>query len=449
MKKIVTRFAPSPTGNLHLGGVRTALFNFVFAKQKMGEFILRIEDTDKERSKKEYEDDLIAGLGWLGLSHDSFFRQSERGEIYKKYLKKIVSEGKAYVSKEKSREGDGEVEIVRFKNPNTTIKFDDEIRGQVEFKTEDLGDFVIAKNFEEPLYHLAVVIDDFEMEISHVIRGEDHISNTPRQILIQEALGFPRPIYAHIPLILATDRSKLSKRKHGELVSVNFYKEQGIMPEAMINFLAMLGWNPGDDRDILSLEEIISCFDFKKVQKSGAVFNVEKLEWLNQQYIKNLRVEEKIEKVKERLEKNGKTDWVKSKVFGQEFVELICERIKKWADIDCLINDGDLDFFFNEPSIVREKIVWEKNPNLEKTIIHLEKSLEILESIDNVSWKTDIIKERLMAYADKEGRGEVLWPLRYALSGKDKSSDPFTTSFILGKDNTIARWQKAIEILKQ
>ena len=285
---IITRFAPSPTGYLHMGGARTALFNHLFTKQNGGKTILRIEDTDKQRSTKEYETSIIESLKWLGLQYDETVKQSDREVVYKGYLKRLIDEGKAYISKETPVEPGDRTEVIRFKNPNKKVTFYDLIRGEVEFDTTELKDFVIAKSMEEPLYNLAVVVDDFEMGITHVIRGEDHISNTPRQILIQEAIGAPRPVYAHLPIILATDKSKLSKRKHGESVSVDFYRRKGYLPEAVINFLVLLGWNPGNNQEIFSIDELIKTFDMSKVQKSGAVFNVEKLNWLNKQYIAKL-----------------------------------------------------------------------------------------------------------------------------------------------------------------
>lgn len=273
--------APSPTGNFHVGSVRTALFNFLFARKNTGKFILRIEDTDKDRSKKEFEDDILESLKWLGLKYDEFYRQSERIEIYKKYLQKLIDENKAYISAE--TEGENR-EVVRFRNPNKQMVFEDLVRGKVEFDTTELGDFIIAKNLNEPLYHLAVVVDDFEAEITHVIRGEDHISNTPRQILIQEAIDAPRPIYAHLPLILAPDRSKLSKRKHGESVSLDYYRQKGYLPVAIINYLALLGWNPGTEQEIFTLDELINVFDFSKVHKGGAIFDEKKLAWVNRKH---------------------------------------------------------------------------------------------------------------------------------------------------------------------
>src|ERR1035437_1175772 len=290
--KVVTRFAPSPTGFLHIGSVRTALFSYLYARQNNGKFVLRIEDTDKARSTPEFEKDIMEGLEWLGLKHDEFFRQSERADIHKKYLQTLIDKGIAYISKEKvEKEGDRE-EVIRFKNPNKKVAFDDLIRGKVEFDTTELGDFVIAKSLNEPVFHFAVVADDFDAGITHVIRGEDHISNTPRQILIQEAIGAPRPIYAHLPLILAEDRSKLSKRKHGETVSLKFYRDQGYLKEALNNFVGMLGWNPAYDEELLSLDDFVQKFTIEKVQKGGAIFNVEKLKWLNREYIKKMPADE-------------------------------------------------------------------------------------------------------------------------------------------------------------
>jgi len=275
MGKVAVRMAPSPTGNFHVGGARTALFNFLFARKNNGKFILRIEDTDKERSKKEFEDDIFESLEWLGLKYDEFYRQSERGEIYKNYVEKMLNNDSVYEAEDK---------VIRFRNPNKKTKFNDLVRGEIEFDTTELKDFVIAKSVDEPLYHLAVVIDDFESGITHVIRGEDHISNTPRQILIQEAIGAPRPLYAHLPLILAQDRSKLSKRKHGESVSLDYYRHKGYSPEAIINYLALLGWNPGTEQEIFTLEELINVFDLERVHKGGAIFDEKKLAWVNRKH---------------------------------------------------------------------------------------------------------------------------------------------------------------------
>ena len=267
-KKIVTRFAPSPTGYFHLGGVRSALYNYLFAKQNKGVYILRSEDTDKERSKKEYEDGFLELFNWLGLKPDQFFRQSERTEIYKKYLEKMIKDGFAYVSKEEIKEEGQRSEVIRFKNPNKKITFRDIVLGDITFDTTDLKDFIIARSLTEPLYHLTVVVDDFEMAVTHIIRGQEHIANTPRQILIQEAIGAQRPFYAHIPLILGKDRAKLSKRDP-EVIPALEYKNLGYLPEAIINFMALIGWNPGGEQEVFTLDELVEKFDMQKIQKSG------------------------------------------------------------------------------------------------------------------------------------------------------------------------------------
>ncbi len=291
-KKIITRFAPSPTGLFHVGSARVALFNYLFTKQNNGEFLLRIEDTDEARSKPEWTEMIYESLKWLGIEYKKSFIQSERTEVYKKYLEKLISEDKAYLSKEEVKEEGQRAEVIRFRNPNKKVKFVDLIRGEIEFDTTELKDFVIAKSLTEPIFHLTNVIDDFESGVTHAIRGEDHISNTPRQILIFEAIGGQAPIYAHLPLILSETREKLSKRKHGELVSVAYYQKEGYLPEAFINFIAFLGWNPGTDEEVLSMSQLIEKFDILKVQKSGAIFNKEKLLWFNKEYIKRMKKED-------------------------------------------------------------------------------------------------------------------------------------------------------------
>ncbi|MES2203559.1 MAG: glutamate--tRNA ligase family protein, partial [Patescibacteria group bacterium] len=284
--KVVTRFPPSPTGFLHIGGVRTALFNYLFAAHNGGKMFLRFEDTDKERSKPEFEKDILDAVNWAGIPYEmpAIARQSERNEIYKKYFATLVEKGLAYEAE--PGENNPDKKVIRFKNPNTTITFTDNVRGQVTFDTADLGDFVIARSMDEPLYHLAVVIDDHEMGVTHVIRGEEHISNTPRQILILEALGFTRPEYAHIPLILAPDKTKLSKR-HGA-VSATEYRTQGYIPEAIVNYLALLGWNPGGEKELFTLAELAELFTLDRVHKAGAVFDIEKLKWFNHEHLKKL-----------------------------------------------------------------------------------------------------------------------------------------------------------------
>lgn len=292
-EKVIVRMAPSPTGKLHIGTARTTLFNYLFARQSEGKFILRIDDTDTERSTSEFEQNILDGLSWLGLEYDELFRQSERTDVYVSYLKKMVENDSVYISKEEIKEEGQRSKVIRLRNPNKKIIFEDLIRGTVEFDTTELGDFVVAKSLEEPLYHLASVVDDIEMNITHVIRGEDGISNTPRQILIQEAIGALRPIYAHLPLILAPDRSKLSKRKHGESVSLDYYRDKGYSPAAIVNYLALLGWNPGTEQEIFTLGELIKVFDIAKVHKGGAIFDEKKLAWVNRKHFNLGRIREK------------------------------------------------------------------------------------------------------------------------------------------------------------
>ncbi len=440
--KIVTRFAPSPTGVLHVGSVRTALFNYLFARKYGGKLILRVEDTDKERSKKEYEDNILDGLKWLGISYDEIYHQSERVDIHKKYLKKMIKEGSAYEAEE-SKDGTGK--IIRFKNPNMKVSFNDSVRGDIEFDTTDLGDFVIAKNLDTPLFHLAVVVDDFEMGITHIIRGEDHISNTPRQILIQRAIGATEPQYAHIPLILAPDRSKLSKR-HGA-VSVIEFREKGYLPEAVINFLALIGWNPGDERELFTIEELVKEFSLEKVQKSGAIFNTEKLDWINKEYIKKMSSGEIMEKLEVCMPESVRSiEGVTCDKF-EKILPVIVERINVFSDIKKMAEEGELQYFFSQPEYEKEGLFWKDEKDTEKTKERIEEVINKLQNISVEDFTAEKIKEKIWDYATEEGRGSVLWPMRFALSGRDKSPDPFTLAGIFGKKETIERLQIAGEKL--
>lgn len=282
---VTVRIPPSPTGNLHVGTARTALFNYLYARKMGGKVILRIEDTDRERSKPEFEANIVEGLTWLGIAWDGeVVRQSARVASHAAALEKLIAAGKAYVSAEPAKDDPSVTrQLVRFRNPGGRLAFHDEIRGEIDSELDSLGDFVIAKSMGEPLYHLAVVVDDIDAGVTHVIRGEDHISNTARQILLIEALGAARPTYAHLPLLLGLDRSKLSKR-HGATALTSF-REAGYLPEAMVNFLALLGWNPGDEREIFSMDELAREFSLERCAKSGAIFNVEKLDWFNREYL--------------------------------------------------------------------------------------------------------------------------------------------------------------------
>ena len=466
--KIRVRFPPSPTGYLHVGNARTALFNWLFAKHNKGKFVLRIEDTDIERSKKEYEDDILNGLKWLGLDWDEFYKQSDRIPIYSKYIQKLLNKGRAFwcchseeelekerqeqitqkaiprhvcsykseIRNPKSETGTGKRGIIRLavdENSTRKIEFEDLIRGHIEFEEQLLGDFSIARNPEAPLYHFAVVVDDYEMEISHVIRGEDHIANTPKQILIQETLGFERPQYAHLPLILGEDRSKLSKR-HGT-VSLNEYGKQGYLPEAMFNFLALLGFTPPEDKEIISRDKLIEFFDLSKIHKAGAVFDMKKLDWMNGEYIKNLSDEKLAEKIFE----ISNDEYQISKEELIKIMPLARERIKKLSDI------SEFGYFFKKPEYEKELLLWkEVRPTEIKNFFARTK-----EAVERVGTEN---KEKLRQELDKLGkeagdRGLIYWPFRVALSGLKASPDPVDIAEILGKEEVVKRIKKAVDKL--
>ncbi len=440
-KPVITRFAPSPTGLLHLGVFRTAIFSYLFAKKNNGKFILRIEDTDKERSKKEYEEDILESLKWLDLPYDEFYRQSEHVDTHKKYLEKMIADGTAYISKEEAKDGSGVIkEIVRFKNPKIDITFFDLIKGEVKIHTEDLGDFVIAKNLNEPLFHLAVVVDDFEEGITHVIRGEDHVSNTPRQILIQRAIGAPTPIYAHLPLVLGIDKQKLSKRRGAR--SASEYKNLGFLPQAILNGTAFVGWNPGTEKEIFTHDELITEFDLERVQKSPAVFNEEKLEWFNKMHMKNLSIEEIEKNILEFLPENFKN---LNREVITKIIPIIFDRISKWSDVKKMIEMGELNFIFSADDYPTQKLIF-KDMTLADVKVRLMSAFEALKSIKSEDYNLEKIKEVLTMVAKAGGSvGQTLHPVRIALSGMDKSPDPFILAYTLGQDEALARLKSAID----
>lgn len=438
------RFPPSPTGFCHVGTARMALLNYLFAKKKSGTIIFRSEDTDRERSSKEFEEDIIEQLTWLTLSWNEFYRQSERTLIYTKALNKLIEEDKAYISHEESKREPGrQVEIIRLRNPGVRISFNDIIRGEISFDTTELGDFVVARAIDEPLYHLAVVVDDGEMKISHVIRGEDHISNTPRQILIQEALGFPRPTYAHYPLNLGTDRSKLSKRT-GD-VAVRLYRERGFLPEALINYIGIVGWTPSSQKELLSLPEMISEFELEDLHKSGAIFDIEKLRWYNRQYLITMSDDDFAKTSLKELGaviKERELEW--DEHIARLLLPLIKERVHVWEDLRTMVGAGELDFFFKDP-VLESKLIPEKKSAPVDARRHLLKTQELLSTLSNFSEVH--IKNALWEYASLEGRGAVLWPFRYSLTGHSKSPDPFFVGATVGKETTLRRVARAIALL--
>ena len=466
--EIRVRIAPSPTGFFHVGTARAALFNYLFAKNNNGKFILRIEDTDLERSDPKFEKDIIENLKWLGIEWDEFYKQSERIPSYTKYLDKLLKEGKAYhcfctedeleaVRQDQMSRGlaplytgkcrgltnqevkkylaEGKPSIIRFKVASKKVAFNDIIRGKIEFDTSLMGDFAIAKDLATPLYNFAVVIDDFEMKISHVIRGEDHIPNTPKQILLDEALSFPQPKYAHLPLILGPDKSKLSKR-HGA-VAISHYRKEGYLPETMVNFMAFLGWNPGTEREIFAMPSLVKEFSLDNVQKSGAIFNIKKLDSLNGFYIRQKSIDKLVELCRPYLPKASQENLKKAIAPYQE-------RLKKLSEINELT-----DFFFAKSLKYDKDLLRWKKMNDTEVAKSLDKLEKILFKIEEGKWTKENLEKVLMAEAEKaEDRGFLLWPMRAALTGKEASAGPFEIAEILGKEKTLTRIKQARGLIK-
>lgn len=478
------RFAPSPTGPLHVGGARTALFSWLFARKYGGTFVLRIEDTDKERSEKKYETEILEGLAWLGMDWDEGpepigkhgeqpldggigpfgpYRQSERTEIYKRYLQQLMDAGHAYYcycSKEDieaqrqamlaqglppkynghcrnltAPPAGGRPEVIRFKVPDGKVEFKDLVRGKVAFDASLFGDMIIAKDLETPLYNFAVVVDDALMKISHVIRGEDHLSNTPKQILMGRALGFPEPIYAHIPLILNPDRSKMSKR-FSDVALMN-YRERGYVPEALTNFLALLGWHPKGDKEVLSREELVAEFDLARVQQAGAIFNEEKLDWLNREHIKAMPVTEVARFAAPFFAKRGV-------VVNDPAVlkRVIAVQIARAHTLDDLATAGA--FFFALPEYEAKLLVWKDSSTLKEVVEVLSSVRATLGEFSADDFTHETLSGSLPRIIGERARGVVLWPLRVALSGQAASPDPIEIMSVLGKEESLHRIDIAI-----
>lgn len=472
--EVRVRLAPSPTGPLHLGTARTGLFNWLFARQNGGKFLLRIEDTDKERSEKKYEEGIIEGLSWLGINWDEGpgngnaigdygpYRQSERIQIYKKYLERLLDEKKAYFcyctkdeleAQRQAMIAEGlppkynghcrnlgsangrDPQVIRFLTPETSVNFQDMIRGKVVFDAGLLGDIVIAKDLETPLYNFAAVVDDYEMKISHVIRGEDHLSNTPKQILLQSSLGFEIPQYGHLPLILDSNRAKLSKR-YAE-TSLLSYRDKGYLPQAMVNFLALLGWHPSDNKEVFTSSELIEVFKIERVQKAGAIFDHDKLDWLNSEHIKLLETKNLALRIKPQILAKGFD-------FDLDFVSKILETEK--TRMKTLNDFLDFSGFFFELKDYEVKLLKWSDMALPDVKIILEKVYENLKEVRG-GFDFGSIKEILQNLAAEFGKGQVFWPIRVALSGKSVSPDPILIASILGKEETLRRIKLAIEKL--
>ena len=413
------RFAPSPTGYLHIGGARTALFNWMYAKAQGGKFILRIEDTDKVRSKDEYLDEILDSMKWLGLDWDEFYKQSDRFDLYRQYAQKLLDEGKAYK--------DGEA--VLLKMPEKVIKIYDLIRDEIVVDSKEIKDQVLMKSDGSPTYSFACVIDDALMEISCVIRGEDHISNTPKQIVIYEALGFKPPKFAHLPLILDDERARLSKRAGA--VAVTDYRRQGFLPQAVVNYLMLLGWSPGNNQEKVSLDSAIKNFSIKKINKAGAAFSMDKLKWLNSQYLKAIDAGILAELIKPLLEEKYGKGIADDKDL-KNIVQLYKGRMETLADfLDWT------DFIFAGKVTYDEAAKAEHlSGNISKEFNLLADRLETVEHFDVQS-----TEEAFRGVVSSLGiqAGHLVHPVRVALTGRAVGAGLFDTMVVLGKEETIAR----------
>ncbi|HPL93086.1 MAG TPA: glutamate--tRNA ligase [bacterium] len=492
--KFRARFAPSPTGYLHIGGLRTALYNYLFARHHDGVFFLRLEDTDQTRYVPGADKKLVQSLHACGLNWDEGidlneadeivdkgdfgpYTQSQRKEIYQKYIQELLANGKAYYcfcSAERLEElrtmqqnhnlppkydkhcvnlspeevqakiAAGEKYVIRLKvEENRTIEFTDLIRGPIAINSNDIDDQVLIKSDGLPTYHFANIVDDHLMGSTHVIRGEEWISSTPKHVLLYEAFGWEKPQFAHLPLLLNPDKSKLSKRQ-GD-VAVEDYLAKGYLPEALVNFVALLGWNPGDDREIFTLDELVKEFSLEKCGKSGAVFDLKKLDWMNGIYIRQLSEQALVNKAKPYLLEylgDKKNQW--SDDYLNKVILVQRDRLNKLSDIAA----DDLSYFFGDDlSYDPALLIWKKSDK-EKTVEHL-KSLQSELTAYAGEWSIQALNDYFIAWIKGNGwnNGDVLWPLRVALCGQEKSPSPFELLWVLGKEKGLERLQKAINLL--
>ena len=440
---IRVRFAPSPTGYLHIGGVRTALFNYLYARAQGGQFVLRIEDTDRERSTPEFEANILKSMEWLGLSSDEpLVYQSQRLEKYKAYAEDLVQRGLAH---EEFKDGK---RAIRFRMPKKKAVFYDLVHGETSFDTALFDDLVILKSDGYPTYHLACVVDDHEMEISHVIRGDDHLSNTPRQIMLFEAFGWKAPKYAHLPLILGSDGSPLSKR-HGA-VALSAYQEEGYLSAGLLNYLALLGWGAEGNQEIFSLKDLTAKFSLKRITKSNARFDLEKLQWLNAQHIKKLEDDDYLSRISAFLAKEASMmppdRW-------RRLALLFKGRIKTFRDLT-----REASYCFND-------VTYDDTTPLEEVYRKSGKEMDAdlwgricgllngwLEQAVKADF-SDIQGLEALTRKTTESQGlaakEIIHPLRFALAGKTVSPGLFELMNVLGKDLCLLRVESLMHALTQ
>ena len=507
-EKIRVRFAPSPTGYLHIGSLRTVLYDYLFAKSSGGTFILRIEDTDRKRYVEGAVEKLIESLTWAGIKWDEGvyvdsqnkndqkeyesssypgiiesgnfgpYVQSERLELYMKYANDLVAQGKAYYCfcepqrLEEMREQQQKEKqapkydryclhnltpeqinqklkencpwTIRFKVPKDEIvEFEDMVYGKISVNSNNVDDQILIKSDGFPTYHLAVVVDDHLMEITHITRGDEWIASTPKHVLLYKALGWDIPKFGHMPLLVNPDKKKLSKRQ-GD-VSVDDYISKGYLKEALINFIALLGWNPGkgSTQEIFSLEELERQFDFSHVHKAGAVFDLKKLDWINGQYIKKLTDVELLGNALPFFEKkdffvNAAAD-KKTPNYLQKVLTVEKERLTKFSDVG-----EDNKFFFESVSCQKESLRWKTNTD-EQTVESLENARNVLSQISENDWTKENIETKLLEAAGDK-RGDLLWPLRTALTAAQKSPSPFEVAWVLGKEESIKRISNALNL---
>lgn len=485
--QVRVRFAPSPTGYLHIGGARTALFNWLFAKHHNGTFILRIDDTDEQRSTEASMQEIYGSLKWLGLNwdegaivggEDGPYAQSKRGGIYRRYIQHMIESGSAYhcyctvaelaeMRKKAQAENrqphynrkcldltptdrqrladEGRKPVVRFKVPDKTVVVNDRILGQIKTEAETLQDEVIVKSNGSPLYNLTSIIDDHEMTITHAIRGVDHLSNTPKQILIAEALGLQIPQFAHLPMVLGSSKGEKLSKRHGA-TSIEQYRQDGYLPQAMVNFLVRLGWSLDDETEIFSADELIEHFSLERVGKSGSVFDLKKLQWLNSHHISKLEISNRTNAVIPFLQREGLLDSVDldvSRSWLEQVVATIGDRLTTLADIKVEAAYFFTDNFEYDPKGVKK---WLTKGDPIGTLQSLYDGL-----VNIVNFDLQTVEDRIWLVIEELGIKRVagMQPLRIALSGMTGGPSLFEMITLIGQEKVLNRLQRLIEYLKE